>query len=488
MRALVKGFSFKKLSYRIGALIILTEIIALFALGVFYIYRFTIQIEDGVQQKFKTPGYLMSKGLLRYESAEDKNTMENLIGETIDECMIIGANGKVYFSLKPEYKDKSLSEVNILSGYDDLKKEITEPVFVNKYEKSDRYMITIYPLRLEDGKFLGHMFLSAKMDRVEQQKSSIVIMFVVGSLLAVLLTSIVIIFLFNQFIINKINLVLEKLTNLQDGKLSKDLLEIDSEDEIGHLSHSINDLNIKLREVFSLIASGAEIVTDSSNEINRISILVADGANMQASSVEEVSATIEEMAANIQENTDNAQETEKIAISAAQGIENLIVKAEESMKYIIEISQKINIVTDIAFQTNLLALNASVEAARAGIHGKGFAVVAAEVRRLAERSKQAADEIIRLSQKSVSLSTSTNDLMKKLAPEIETTSKLVKEITASSMEQNKGASQINRAIQELNSVIQQNTSTADIMSANSKNLENEAFDLKQSIMFFQIEK
>ena len=488
MSALVKGFSFKKLSYRVGALIILTEIIALFALGVFYIYRFTVQIEDGLQQQFKAPGYLMSKGLLRYESAEDKTTMENLIGETIEECLIIGVNGKVYFSLKHEYKDKNLTEVSALSGYDDLKKEITEPVFLNENLSDGRHMVTIYPLRLEDGKFLGHMFLSAKMERVQEQKTSIVIMFVVGSLLAVLLTSIVIIFLFNQFIINKINLVLAKLTKLQDGKLTKDLLEIDSEDEMGHLSHSINDLNIKLREVFSLIAAGAEIVTESSNDINKISIQVADGANQQASSVEEVSATIEEMAANIQGNTDNAQETEKIAASAAKGIENLIVKAEESMKYIIEISQKINIVTDIAFQTNLLALNASVEAARAGIHGKGFAVVAAEVRRLAERSKQAADEIIRLSQKSVSLSTSTNDLMKKLAPEIENTSKLVKEITASSMEQNKGATQINRAIQELNSVIQQNTSTADIMSANSKNLEHEAMELKQSILFFEIEE
>jgi len=243
MSAAIKGFTFKKLSYKVGALIILTEIIVLFALGIFYIYRFTVQIEDGLQQKFKTPGYLMSKGLLRYESAEDKNTMDNLVGENIEECLVIGADGKIYFSLKPEYKGKNRSEVNVLTGYEQLTKEISEAVFVNTKQQTGRYMVTIYPLRLDDGKFLGHMFLSAKMDRVEDQKTSIVIMFVLGSLLCILLTSIVIILLFNQFIINKINLVLERLTNLQEGTLSKNLLKIDSEDEIGLLSTAINNLN-----------------------------------------------------------------------------------------------------------------------------------------------------------------------------------------------------------------------------------------------------
>ena len=110
---------------------------------------------------------------------------------------------------------------------------------------------------------------------------------------------------------------------------------------------------------------------------------------------------MEEMAVNIQQNTDNAQEAEKISKKVSDGVQKVGSASQESLLSIRDISEKINIINDIAFQTNILALNAAVEAARAGEHGKGFAVVAAEVRKLAERSKLAADEIITLSSKSV---------------------------------------------------------------------------------------
>jgi len=114
-------------------------------------------------------------------------------------------------------------------------------------------------------------------------------------------------------------------------------------------------------------------------------------------------------------------------------------------------------------------------------------VVAGEVRRLAESSRIAADEITKLSAKSVSITKNTHEFMLKLAPEIEKTSRLVNEISVSSNELNNGASQINSAIQELNLVIQQYTATAEEMSRNSENMKNEALDLEQSIKFFKLE-
>ncbi|MCF8362110.1 MAG: methyl-accepting chemotaxis protein [Prolixibacteraceae bacterium] len=483
-----KYFHFRKISYKIGVLVIITEFIALFALGVFYIDRFTSQIEQGLQQSFQTPAYLMSKGLLRYESAEDKIIMEKMVGETIEECMIVGANGKIYFSLNPEHKEKNKSEVGFLSNYDALSREVESDVFLQTSQDNNQFYTTISPIRLDDGKFLGHLFIHARMDRVIKEKSSVTWMFILGSLLCIILTSVVIIFLTKIYFTNNINLVLTRLTSIKEGFLPKKPLSVKSNDEIGQLSNAINNLNEKLREIVSLISSGAGKVNTSSNQIDEISVKVASGASHQATSAEEVSSAVEEMTSMIENNTENAQQTQQISITAAEGIQQLILKEEESLKYIKEISNKISIVNDIAFQTNILALNAAVEAARAGEHGKGFAVVAQEVRRLAENSRKAADEITKISEKSVSITTNAHEFMMQIAPEIEKTSQLVNEITTSGNEQSNGASQINNAIQDLNIVIQQYASTADEMAQNSKVLNKEADDLEKSIRFFNVEE
>ena len=122
MKLEFKNQQLNKLSFKIGSLIIITEIIILFGLGLFYINRFTNQIEDSLKQKFLTPGYLMSKGVLRYESTQDSSTMENLLGETIEDCLILGANGKVYFSLKSSYRGKSIDEIVDYTLFTDTQK------------------------------------------------------------------------------------------------------------------------------------------------------------------------------------------------------------------------------------------------------------------------------------------------------------------------------------------------------------------------------
>jgi methyl-accepting chemotaxis protein len=197
---------------------------------------------------------------------------------------------------------------------------------------------------------------------------------------------------------------------------------------------------------------------------------------------------MEEISSNIQQNSENAQETERISQSAQSGIREVVKSAEEAFKAQRDISEKIQIINDIAFQTNLLALNAAVEAARAGEHGKGFAVVAAEVRKLAERSKVAADEIVVLAKNGLATSEKAGEYMANTLPEVEKTTNLVQEITAASLEQNNGVGQVNNAIQQLNNVTQQNASASEEIATSSEELSSQADTLSDLISFFKTDE
>jgi methyl-accepting chemotaxis protein len=253
---------------------------------------------------------------------------------------------------------------------------------------------------------------------------------------------------------------------------------------LGDMAEMASSLQVIVRN----IVSAAEGVRAASMELNSVSQSVSEGANEQASSLEEVSSSMEQMVANIQQNTGNSKQTQIIAGKAAGEIEIAVDLSEKNLNSISRIAEKITIINDIAFQTNILALNAAVEAARAGEYGKGFAVVAAEVRKLAERSKIAADEIGVLSIESVKSTEITSRRMKELMPEIQKTSNLVQEITSASMEQSSGSDQVNNAIQQLNEVTQQNASASEEMASSAEELASQAENLIELISYFNLSK
>ncbi|MCP4294409.1 MAG: chemotaxis protein [Proteobacteria bacterium] len=242
----------------------------------------------------------------------------------------------------------------------------------------------------------------------------------------------------------------------------------------------------KLKEIVGQVKQAGDSVTRGSAELSGSAQQLSQGATEQASSVEETSASMEQMSSNIQQNSDNAQQTGKISQKAAKDAEDSGTAVAEAVAAMKEIASKISIIEEIARQTNLLALNAAIEAARAGEHGKGFAVVAAEVRKLAERSQNAAGEISELSSTSVAVAERAGEMLTQLVPDIQKTAELVLEISSSSAEQNSGAGQISSAIQQLDTVIQQNASSTEEMASTSEELASQAQRLQESMSFFNV--
>ncbi|MGF1635607.1 MAG: methyl-accepting chemotaxis protein [Cyclobacteriaceae bacterium] len=286
----------------------------------------------------------------------------------------------------------------------------------------------------------------------------------------------------------------ESLLNLE--KLSRGDLDIEvpeqfmnRNDDLGELNRSIDKVRKNLESTITGIKQSADSLASSGEQFSATSQQLSSGAADQATSIEEISTSMEQMTANIEqnaENAENAEYTEKITVSAGESMKSVSLLAKSAMEAMRTISDKILFVNDIAYQTNLLSLNAAVEAARAGEHGRGFAVVAAEVRKLAERNKQAATEIQELSKNGLDISGKTETQINELVPKIENTVKLMKEIAAASTEQNSGAQQINEAIQQLNNVTQQNSASAEQLSTGAENLSENANSLVELVSVFNL--
>ena len=276
------------------------------------------------------------------------------------------------------------------------------------------------------------------------------------------------------------------LQAIESGDLTGGI-ETKYQGQLGDLCNSINSTLAQLSRVVTEVNANADALASASEEVSATSQTLSQAASEQAAGVEETSASLEQMTASIAQNTENAKVTDSIAAKAASEATQGGEAVRSTVAAMKQIAHKIGIIDDIAYQTNLLALNAAIEAARAGEHGKGFAVVAAEVRKLAERSQVAAQEIGTVARSSVELAENAGQLLNAIVPSIRRTSDLVQEITAASEEQSTGVSQINTAVNQLTHTTQQAAANAEELAATAEEMSAQAEQLQTLMAFFKVQ-
>ncbi len=257
-------------------------------------------------------------------------------------------------------------------------------------------------------------------------------------------------------------------------------------DESGQIAQALILMRNKLTEVISSVAIGADNMLQASEQTNVTSQQMSEGSSEQASGVEQISSTMEEIASTINQNAENTMRASEISNRISAAIHKVEEQSVESVAAIRQINDKIKIINDIAMQTNILALNAAVEAARAGEYGRGFAVVAAEVRKLAENSRLAADQIIDLASNSLNITEQAAIQLTEVIGDFDKSSAMVMEISAATAEEKNGVMQVNNALQELNRITQQNAEAASELAGGSEELAVQAEHLKELMTYFKI--
>lgn len=421
----------------------------------------------------------------RFQENSDK--VQAILAAAIEKSLALSIDTKSLYNVKVEHANLKKSYLAALEKFDP-----SDRLTGKKVDKSvsgvdrpaSKGMSELAEVTEE--KFKG--IIKHTNDKMEAQyesaKSSLTLFVVIGSLIVLSVMAIIFYDLFKT-LGGDPRYAAHVCNQVANGDLSIDI-EIGNKDK-NSLLLSINNMKNQLATIISDVRSSADALSSASSQVNSTAQTIAKGASVQAASVEETSASMEQMSAFISQNNENAGITDGMAQKASKEAVsggNAVAETVDAMQ---KIAEKISVIDDIAYQTNLLALNAAIEAGRAGDHGKGFAVVASEVRKLAERSQVAAQEIGELAKDSVKRADIAGTSLKEMVPSINKTADLVQEIVAASSEQATGVHQINEAISQVNQTMQHNAAASEELSATSEEMNTQALSLQESVNYFTLE-
>ncbi|MCQ2251367.1 MAG: methyl-accepting chemotaxis protein [Bacteroidales bacterium] len=277
--------------------------------------------------------------------------------------------------------------------------------------------------------------------------------------------------------------------DFSEGKLySTEIDNIDSDNEFGEMKHSMSNMRDKLADVLNDIRNHANNINSESEELINLVVKIEDGAQTQAVSTEEISASIENISASVQQINDNAQGATGLSNEVAIDISRIAESSKTTLETIENVINKIKIINDITQRTDMLAINASVEAARAGKLGSGFTQVAAEIRKLAEVCQNASAEINTSSAQSLKITEYAVKLISSIEPKVKENAQMVAEISGSCIDQIELTRMMTTPIQQLVTITSNNSSNAEELSNYVDRLKDTCQSLMNSVDFFKFQK
>ena len=303
-------------------------------------------------------------------------------------------------------------------------------------------------------------------------------------------------FLFNQDVKKRLGQLGQSADRIAEGDLATEVVT-STGDELGDVAASFEIMRQRVHKVLLEINQGADQVAAGARNVSDASVALSQGASQQAASVEQLSASIAEIASQTASNAQNAEKANDLTVGTKEKaqlgneeMQEMLSAMEEINASSANISKIIKVIDEIAFQTNILALNAAVEAARAGQHGKGFAVVAEEVRNLAARSAKAAKETTDMIEGSMAKVETGREIAHKTADAlnaiVSSVADIVANIAKASNEQKLALEQINQGVQQVSQVVQANSSTSEEAATASQNLNQQADIMRANVGKFRL--